>query len=339
MKIAIVNRSNSFSARWIDYCQRKSIEYKLVNPYTNDIISQVTDCDAFMWHFHQGGYRDMQFAKSLIITLESKGVKCFPNVRTCWHFDDKVAQKYLLESVGAPLVPSYVFYSKKEALEWAYSTTYPKVFKLKGGASACNVMLARTKKEAARLINQSFGKGFRQYRWQEHFKESWRLFKLGNNTFHDVLRTLYYALKKYPTEFDHYHGREKGYAYFQDFIPGNSFDLRVVVVGEKAFALKRMTREGDFRASGSGRIIYDRNQLDERCVEIAFETNSKLNTQSIAFDFVFDKDNVPFIVEISYGFAVKAYDKCDGYWTPDMQWHEGSNFDFCGWMVEDLIRQ
>lgn len=26
-------------------------------------------------------------------------------------------------------------------------------------------------------------------------------------------------------------------------------------------------------------------------------------------------------------------------WTPDMQWHEGSNFDFCGWMVENLIRR
>lgn len=338
MKIAIVNRSNSFSTRWIDYCQRKNIEYKLVNPYANDIVGQVADCDALMWHFHQGDYRDMQFAKSLIITLESKGIKCFPDIRTCWHFDDKVAQKYLLESVGAPLVPSYVFYSKKEALDWANTTTFPKVFKLKGGAGANNVMLARTKKDAVRLINQSFGKGFRQYRWQEHFKESWRLYQLGKNTLHDVLRTLYYALKKYPTEFDHYHGREKGYAYFQDFIPNNSFDMRVVVVGEKAFGVKRMTRKNDFRASGSGIIIYNKAQIDERCVKIAFDVNQKLRTQCVAYDFVFDESNNPLIVEISYGLLLNVYLKCEGYWTSDMQWHEGSNFDFCGWMVENLIR-
>ena len=28
--------------------------------------------------------------------------------------------------------------------------------------------------------------------------------------------------------------REKGYVYFQDFIPNNKFDIRVIVVGEKA---------------------------------------------------------------------------------------------------------
>lgn len=336
MKIAIVNRSNSFSTRWIDYCQRKNIEYKLVNPYANDIVGQVADCDAFMWHFHHGDYRDMQFAKSLIITLESKGVRCFPDIRTCWHFDDKIAQKYLLESVGAPLVPSYVFYSEREALDWANATTYPKVFKLKGGAGANNVMLARTKKDAVRLINQSFGKGFRQYRWREHFKESWRLYKLGKNTFHDVLRTLYYALKKYPTEFDHYHGREKGYAYFQDFIPNNDYDTRVVIIEERAMAEKRYCRRDDFRASGSG--VFEYGKIDDRILEIAFKISKKLDMQSVAFDFILDRGE-PLIVEISYGFGTHGISRSSGYWTSDMQWHEVCNFDFCGWMVENLIRQ
>ena len=339
MKVAICPRNNSFSERWISYCQQNNIEYKLVNPYANDVVNQVSGCTAFMWHFHQGDYRDMQFAKSLIRSLETKGVRCFPDSNTCWHFDDKVAQKYLMETVDVPLVPSYVFYTKTEALQWANTTTYPKVFKLKGGAGANNVMLARTKKNAVSLIKQSFGKGFRQYRWREHFMESWRLKKIGKNTFHDVLRTLYYAIKKYPTEFDHYHGREIGYVYFQDFIPNNFYDLRVCVVGDKAFALKRMTRKNDFRASGSGNIVYDKAQMDERCVKMAFDVNQKLRTQSVAYDFVFDDNNNPLIVEISYGYAMKAYDKCEGYWTSDMQWHEGCNFDFCGWMVENLIKQ
>jgi glutathione synthase/RimK-type ligase-like ATP-grasp enzyme len=134
------------------------------------------------------------------------------------------------------------------------------------------------------------------------------------------------------------HSREKGYVYFQDFIPNNTFDIRICVVDNKAFALKRMCRENDFRASGGGRIIYDKNQIDERCVKIAFDVNDKLKTQSIAFDFVFDENNNPLIVEISYGYSANAYDICEGYWTKDMQWHEGKNFDFCGWMVESLIR-
>lgn len=336
MKIAIHHQKDSFSDRWIAYCQKNGIEYKLVNAYSSDIIQQVEECDAFMWHFHHHDYRAMQMAKALVLSLEAKGVRCFPDSHTCWHFDNKAWQKYLLEAVGAPLVPSYVFYTEMEALTWANNTTFPKVFKLKGGAGASNVKLAHTQKEAERLIKQCFGRGFSQYRWQDHLKEEWRKYKEKKTTLINVLRPFYYAIKRYPTEFSHYHQKEIGYAYFQDFIPNNTFDIRVCVVGERAFALKRMTRKGDFRASGSGTIVYDKHQIDERCVQMAFEVNRKLKTQSIAFDFVFDT-NHPLIVEISYGYAVKAYDLCEGYWSDDMQWHEGTHFDFCGWMVENLI--
>jgi len=41
---------------------------------------------------------------------------------------------------------------------------------------------------------------------------------------------------------------EKNYIYFQDFIPDNNCDIRVIVIGKKAFAIKRMIREDDFRS-------------------------------------------------------------------------------------------
>jgi glutathione synthase/RimK-type ligase-like ATP-grasp enzyme len=84
----------------------------------------------------------------------------FPDFRTAWHFDDKVAQKYLFEAIGAPLVPSYVFFDKQEALRWAELTTFPKVFKLRGGAGSQNVSLVKTKQECIKLIHKAFGKGF-----------------------------------------------------------------------------------------------------------------------------------------------------------------------------------
>lgn len=338
MRIGIQKRDNSFSEGWIEYCNKNDIKYKLVNAYQSDIVSQLADCDAFMWHFHHADYRDMQFAKSLLFSLEQSGMKVYPSSDTCWHFDDKVAQKYLLEAIGAPMVPTYVFYTEKDALEWVDSTTFPKVFKLKGGAGASNVKLAHTKKDAEKLIKQCFGKGFRQYRYKEHIKENYRKFKLGKAKLRDILRPLYYEfVKKYPTEFDHFRGKEVGYAYFQEFIPNNTCDIRVCVVGNKAFAIKRMVRTNDFRASGSGTILYNRNEIDERCIKIAFDVNKKLKMQSVAFDFVFDVDNNPLIVEICYGYTGRAYHKCEGFWTNDMQWHEGENFDFYGWMVEGLL--
>ncbi len=56
-----------------------------------------------------------------------------------------------------------------------------------------------------------------------------------------------------------------------------------------------------------------------------------------AYDFVFDENNDPLIVEVSYGFAVDAYDACPGYWDENLDWHEGK-FIPQEWMIEDLIK-
>ena len=336
MKIAIHHNSGGFSGRWIEYCKNNNIDYKLVDAYNTNIIEQVKDCDAFMWHHNHADYRDVLFAKQLLFSLETAGIKCFPDYHTTWHFDDKVGQKYLLEAIGAPIVPSYVFYTKKEALDWIAKTEFPKVFKLRGGAGASNVKLAYTAGEARRLVRKAFRRGFPQFDRVGYLKERYRKWRGGKDSFIGVMKGVGRLLM--VTDFAKMHAREKGYVYFQDFIPNNTFDIRVCVVGDKAFALKRIVREGDFRASGSGNIVYEKTQIDERCVKIAFAVNEKLRAQSVAYDFVFDIANSPLIVEISYGYAVKAYDFCEGFWTKDMLWHTGSHFDFCGWMVDNLIQ-
>lgn len=336
MKIAIHHSPGSFSDRWISYCEEKGIPYKIVEAYSSDIVKQVEDCDAFMWHHHHANYKDSLFAKQLLYSLQTAGKKVFPNFNTGWHFDDKVGQKYLLEAIGAPLVPSYVFYTKKEALDWIEKTTFPKVFKLRGGAGASNVKLARTKNDARKFVNRAFGKGFSQFGRTANLKERYRKWQDGKDSFLGVCKGIYRLFVS--TEFSRMHGRERGYAYFQDFVPSNKFDIRVVVIGtNRAFGLKRMVRKDDFRASGSGNIVYDKSEIDERCVKISFDVAKNLKTQSLALDFVFDKDNNPLIVEISYGYSIKAYYKCEGYWTDDMEWHDGKGFDIEGWMVENIL--
>jgi len=337
MKIAIHNTKSDgfFANRWVDYCKKNNIEYKLVNAYDSDIIKQIEDCTAFMWHHSNYDYRDALFAKQLLYSLEQRGMKVFPNFKTTWHFDDKVGQKYLLEAIGAPLVPPYVFYAKKEALDWINKTDFPKVFKLRGGSGSSNVKLVKNNKQAKKLILKAFGKGFSQFDKINHLKLRYANYKGGKENFLAVIKGIIRLF--IGTNYSKMYVKEKGYVYFQDFIPNNSFDIRIVVVGDKAFALKRLVRKGDFRASGGGNIIYDKNQIDERCVKIAFEVNEKIKSQSIAYDFVSDKGNNPLIVEISYGYAAHAYDKCEGYWDRDINWHEGEIFDFCGWMVEQVM--
>ena len=148
MKIAIHKGESDFSDRWIKYCEIHDIEYKLVDAFSNDIIGNLKDCSVFMWHHHHGKYKDVLVAKKILFSLQQAGLKVFPDFNTGWHFDDKVAQKYLLEAINIPSVNSYVFYNKDHALCWAHKTIYPKVFKLKGGAGATNVKLVKNKKQA-----------------------------------------------------------------------------------------------------------------------------------------------------------------------------------------------
>jgi glutathione synthase/RimK-type ligase-like ATP-grasp enzyme len=333
MRIAIHSREDSFSEEWIKYCEKQRIPFKIVDCYQSDIIKQLHDCNALMWHIHHAIPKDIIFAKQLIYTLESVGKRVFPDFHTMWHFDDKIGQKYLLEAIGAPLVPSYVFYSKAEAMRWVNETTFPKVFKLRGGASSQNVKLVRTKVEAIRLVKRAFGSGFRQYNAFHYLKESVRKYKLGTSTNIDIFKKVIRLV--YKTEVEKFSHKEKGYIYFQEFVPNNDSDIRVIVIDGKAFAIKRMVRMNDFRASGSGIILYGKELFDKSTLKLSFEIAEKLKSQCVAFDFVY-KDGNPLIVEISYGFSIAGYKNCPGYWDKELNWNEGE-FNPYGWMVDRVV--
>jgi glutathione synthase/RimK-type ligase-like ATP-grasp enzyme len=333
--IAIHYREGSFSDKWIEYCDRHNIEYKLVNCYDSDIISQVEGCDGLMWHWPQTDFKATQFARQLLYSLELKGLAVFPDSNTCWHYDDKVGQKYLLEAIQADIPESNVFYDRTTALRWAEKTDFPKVFKLTGGAGSSNVHLVRTRKQAKQLINKAFSTGFstvsrigllKERLWHAKRDKSLKsFFRIGKG-----LARLFI-----PTELEKQMSKEQGYIYFQEFIPENTFDIRVIIIGKRAFGIKRMVRDNDFRASGSGSIVFDPEQINPECIKLAFEYTRRINSQSVAYDFIF-QNGKPLLVEISYAFLHEVYRKCPGYWDETMKWHYGEFFS--EWFnVEDLV--
>jgi len=335
MRLAIHHTPGSFSEKWLEYCRARGIAFKPVNCFDSDIVAQLEDCDGLMWHWAHWDHQAIQFARQLTYSLERMGKRVFPDSRTCWHYDDKVGQKYLLEALGAPLVPSRVFYDKAEALAWVEGAAFPQVFKLRRGAGSANVALVRSKAGARRLVRRSFGKGFSPVNRVSAFKD--RLWHLKRDRNLRALAGIGKGLARLfvPTTFEKNTFREKGYAYFQDFVPGNAFDIRIIVIGERAFGIKRMVRANDFRASGSGTIIYDRDEIGTSCLRPSFEIAGKLGSQCMAFDYVFRGDQ-PLLTEISYAFLQSGYEGCPGYWDRGLAWHEGK-FAPEWFMIEDFI--
>ncbi len=309
--IGIHNTPGSFSDRWITYCEENNIAFKIVDCLASDVIRQCDELNAVLWHWPHYGLREQLIARAVIASLEQKRIKVFPSTATCWHYDDKVAQKFLLEAIGSPLIPTWVFTDKSEARAWVGHATWPKVFKLRGGAGSSNVRLVNSCAQAENICRRAFGKGFpavagyfndmptrlRKTKSWKQFRE--RLVRLPSN-FMNIIRSRLY-----------------------EFLPNNRFDTRITVIGNRAFGFIRMNRQNDFRASGSGEIQYNTDNIDRRCLMIAFGVSQRLGTQSLAFDFIFDQHNEPMIGEVSYCFMAEAVHACPGHWDSALNWHEG----------------
>lgn len=335
MIIGIHHRPGSYSDTWVQYCRDNHIQFQLVNCYDSNIIKILHKVDGLMWHWNQNDYKAALFAKQLSLSIETMKINVFPNASSSWHFDDKVGQKYLMEAINAPIVPSFVFYSKAEAVEWVENVSFPKVFKLRGGAGAVNVRLAKTKKEALQLINKAFGKGFDPIAKWSRLKDRVYVFKRDRNftSFKGILSGL--ARLFIPLELEKFSHTEKGYIYFQEFIENNEYDTRLVVLGNRCFGLRRYCRKGDFRASGSGIVAFEPEYIDIKMVEIAFNVSKQLGAQSLAFDFIMDKAE-PLIIELSYCFSIGNTYNCLGFWDTDLTWHE-EKVDPQIFMIQDFI--
>jgi glutathione synthase/RimK-type ligase-like ATP-grasp enzyme len=337
MKIAIHKNNTIYTQYWIEYCQNHNIEYKLVDAYDTDIINILSDCDIFMWYFSHLDYRDTSFAKQLIFSLEESGKIVFPNSKTCWHFDDKLGQKYLFESLGINAAKAYAFYDKASALQWAQQQSYPKVFKLRGGAGSSNVMLAKNYNDAKKYINRAFGNGYMPFRGVDNLKNTIKLYKGNKASIYHLLVSLYRCFV-YPTKvFSKFLLKQVGYAYFQDFIPNDGFDYRIETCGNKAIALVRYCRKGDFRASGGHNNSFSKELIPQDVLKLSFEITEKLGMQAASLDFVREKSTGKlYLVEVSYCYGPDADQFDHGYWTSDGEWHSES-FNGINWMIECAI--
>jgi glutathione synthase/RimK-type ligase-like ATP-grasp enzyme len=319
--IAIHNSQSGFHPRWVDYCQTHNIPHKVVDGLANDIIDQLRGCDAFMWHYSHEVASDLRIAPVVLHAAEQMGLITFPDYPTRVTFNDKVAQKYLLEAMNLPLIQSWVFNDQTSAMEWIETATFPKVFKLAGGAGSENVRLVRSASEARKLCRKMFSSGIttrptsvaniaRDLRKARNTSKL--MTKLGRA--HKTLLRIWRAKRSLP--------RHINYVYFQEFIPNADHDTRIVVLGsDRAIGLQRFPVEGDFRCSGSGTIGYDIDKIDPECVRMAFDIQRALKTQAVALDFVRTPEGKQVVVETSYGFSTGPYDFCQGYWDKDIVHH------------------
>jgi glutathione synthase/RimK-type ligase-like ATP-grasp enzyme len=324
--IGVYSRSNSYSVEWINTLTESSIDFIQVDPFEDDFISKVklNNIKIFLMHPEMQDPKTLLFVKNLIYTLESYGVECFPSFRDYYTFDEKISQKYVFEILSIAAPATHIFYDRDAAKNYVSGCSFPIVAKLNKGAGAINVKLIKNRSDAVNYIATAFSTGFDAT--SAVFKDVSTKFKIHNKS-----RDWKGVIKRAPATIFNmirqkfYVQKEKGFVLFQEFVDGNSCDIRVTVIGDKAFIFKRMVRENDFRASGSGNIVYEVSEKEIECISVAFDIARKIGSKCIALDFVRDmtRDNF-LLIEYSYAFKPEAVYACPGYWDEMGAFHEGN---------------
>ncbi len=307
---------------WAKYCEENGVQYEFVDCYHPDVIRKLKAFDCLLWHFSGYVLPDMLEAQSILYSAKRMGLNVFPCFESSWHFDDKIAETYYLQTADAPIPDSWMFYKKEDAINWLENiAVYPIVGKLRNGSGSSNVKLLKSSREAKYYVRRMFSKGYKatpsimlKSKSMMNSSRNWKTVKTRLKKLPQFLHTFSRA-KMFP--------REKGYVFFQKFIPNNGYDLKIVVIGDKLSFIARKTRKDDFRASGGGDLFFDRNLVSQSIIDSAFLVSDKLGFDCMGYDYVVDKTSGKgIIVEISYGFSHTALLEAGGYWDRNGTWHD-----------------
>lgn len=313
--------STNWTLGWVKYCKENGIDYEMAHLQRCDAMEKLKGFDALLWHFGNYNYEEMLEARSILYSAAKMGLKVFPLFNETWHFDDKVAEMYALQAIGAPIPKSRVFYhlnDLKEAINRG-EIAFPVVAKLRIGSGSHNVKLLKSRGALLRYGRRMFGRGFKPapsllYKTSSNIRSShdWATVKKKFHRIPEFLRTLAGA-RKFP--------REKGYVYLQEFIPNDNFDMKVMVIGDKCSGFWRPVRSHDFRASGGGGFNDDASVFTPQIIKSAFAAADTLGMRCVGFDYVLDKrTGEGKIIEMSYGCGHEL-DGIGGYYDRNCQWH------------------
>lgn len=315
------HHSGSWSDVWLECCEDLDVSYQLIDWRDLNAFDKLAEQDIVVWHFSHYSSDEMRFARSILAALKASGCTVFPDFGDASHFDDKVAQSYLLRGLGIATPKNYPLHSDVAVQNWILKVgKFPVVAKLRAGSGASNVQLLNSPEELLRYSRRMFGRGFSS--------KPGFFFKLGSNvasarSSSDVIRRMK-RIPEFLFSLRNARGleRERGYVYLQEFVPGVDHDLKVVVVGNRLSFIGRSVRSGDFRASGGGDLFYDRSYIDKSIIDAAFKAADLMGSDCMGFDMIVDPETgTPLILEVSYGFSHTALLDAGGHFDRNGTWH------------------
>lgn len=209
----------------------------------------------------------------LISSLHDQGKLVVPSYELLRCHENKGFGLLYAKHKGISDLWSLYLSSKRELAN--YQVPYPVVLKTVQGSNSRGVFLIRDETELLKTIG----------RVEERVPLGMR--------FDFIRRKLLRGNKVFP-HYPQLTGKQDTAAYIdfktpelpfvlQEFVPELKFDHRVIILGERYFVSKRLTRKGDFRASGAKLFSFD-NTADPELLAYARDIYNKLDTPFLSLD-------------------------------------------------------
>lgn len=210
--------------------------------------------------------RYKSFIEDIILTLDTAGILLIPKYSYLRAHNNKVFMEMLRQTQGNEAIQtihSKFFGTLEELRSKAFELEYPVVIKKFGGAMSRGVAKADNTEQLLKIA----ARFSRSFALKHNVKELLRKLKYKDS----YIRESFYRNK----------------FIVQNFIEGMSNDWKVLVYGNKAYILYRGVKDNDFRASGSGKFIFDEN-IPEGILEYAWNIQNHFNVPHISLDVGFD---------------------------------------------------
>lgn len=248
----------------------------------------------------------------VLMALSSKGLILLPEYKYFQAHHDKVLMELLREGLVSEKLKTiksrsiYDIRDLKNNIEnIEREIGYPIVLKTASGSGASGVSLALNQGE---LFSKAEKMGKIIYR-----KSSTPLWKTAT-----LSKIKQRALKAMGKPYvDRTYPREK--MVLQSFVANLQYDYKVLVYGEKYYVLKRLIRDNDFRASGSGKLLFPEKFDDEikKVLDLARTLYLELDIPMLSVDIAYDGQRCHMIEFQCVSFGPYSMQFSDAYYMFD----------------------
>ena len=213
--------------------------------------------------------------------------------------EDKLACELQLRAHGIQTQKSLLFATVKDFERHKAQLRYPVVIKKSDGAGSRYVAKADNGAQLEKLVHR---------------------YTRGHDSMEFYPKYWYKRLKGKDVEGYLDSERHFGSFILQEFIPGLAEDWKVLVFGDKFYALNRKVRKNDFRASGSGKFSFQ--QPPAALLDLAKKVYDAMDVPFLSMDLCMAPDGKARLIEFQgVHFGPYTLVKSDGYYLQqDGEW-------------------